>query len=84
MKKMKYDVARVWTFFIAKENSSCSVLTLFASNRHVKSSAALVAALSKVSPHEEKRRQLTALLRNIENQTRSGIAEAARSAAELR
>lgn len=53
-------------------------------NRHIRGSAALVAALSEIPAHEEKRRQLTVLLRDIENQTRSDIAETARSAAELR
>lgn len=91
MKTMAYCVA-VWPacghFFIREitpvgpcADPPCACLV---PNRHVKGSATLVAALSKVPPHEEKRRQLTSLLRGIENQTRSDIAEAARSAAELR
>lgn len=70
--------------FPMKKCETHPVLTLFVPYRHVRGSAALVAALSKVPAHEEKRRQLTSLLRNIENQTRSDIAETARSAAELR
>lgn len=46
--------------------------------------ADLLAALSEVPAHEYKRQQLVSMLQQTEAQTRSEIAEAARSAAGLR
>lgn len=47
-------------------------------------SASLIAVLGKVPPHEERQRETMSSLQEQENTLRSEIADAARSAAELR
>lgn len=59
------------------------VVALFTPTR-MEGSATLVAALNEMPRHEEKRKQLSSMLQHTEQHTRSEIAEAARSAAELR
>lgn len=46
--------------------------------------AALESTLRELPVHEEQRQQLASVLQQAENETRSQIAEAARTAAELR
>lgn len=54
------------------------------SRTRLEGSAGLSAAVLRIPPHEEKRRQLMSMLHDTENKTRTEIAEAARSTAELR
>lgn len=63
---------------------ACSGAHDFVDCVRLEGAAALESTLRELPAHEEQRQQLAAVLQQVENETRSQIAEASRAAAELR